>query len=720
MMTRILLVLLLWFPCVAADFLPIAVWYGGGKARAPMVESGARAKKEEWRKDIQQIKALGFNSIRAWIDWSAGEPRQGVYDFSTIEVLLELCEENGLKLLLQVYMDSAPAWVGRQFPDSAFVSSNGMVITPESAPGYCRDHKGVHAAETKFLEALAARVARSKAFHASDLWSEPHVINWANPTYISRPEFCWCRHTQARFRGWLQKKYGSVEALNEAWYRRYESWDEVAPPRLSTILSYRDYVDWKAFIADKLGEDLRARYEAVKRHTQEADATSHAASVGLFSSPHHWEGQGDDWTFARQVDYYGTSFYPKHSAFVDRDPAWRAALLDFTRSFGFAQGRNGFYIGEMQAGFGTIATNVSPEVTAGDLRIWLWSALARAARGVCFYAWYPMSTGYEAGGFGMVQLDGTVTERAREAGAIAKRVAEQQRLFLDAKPWPAETAILYNPLMHFVGGRQRAASYGGPQGEAMGIERDSLLGVYRALWSQSVPVDFVHASELSLAALKPYKLLYVPYPVILPETALVLKEWVAQGGTLVAEARPAWTRETGEASATIPGLGLHEVFGAREIAAETPPNGRTQLNFNTAWLRAAIPGRWMQETLEPTSPQTEILARFPDGRAAATRARHGRGTAILFGSFLSAAYENQPSDLTRQLFFQLLRDASIATPAKATGDPVEIRLLRSGAKTLVFVFNHQKKAAASTVTLPGGTTRQLNLEPQGVHFEVLE
>ena len=30
---------------------------------------------------------------------------------------------------------------------------------------------------------------------------------------------------------------------------------------MSTILSYTDYIDWKAFIVDKLGEDLRDRYE---------------------------------------------------------------------------------------------------------------------------------------------------------------------------------------------------------------------------------------------------------------------------------------------------------------------------------------------------------------------------------------------------------------------------------------------------------------------------
>ncbi|MCQ8206045.1 hypothetical protein NP569_27590, partial [Vibrio parahaemolyticus] len=33
-----------------ARFFPMAVWYGGGKARAPMLEGQARSKKEIWRK----------------------------------------------------------------------------------------------------------------------------------------------------------------------------------------------------------------------------------------------------------------------------------------------------------------------------------------------------------------------------------------------------------------------------------------------------------------------------------------------------------------------------------------------------------------------------------------------------------------------------------------------------------------------------------------------
>src|SRR5690606_30609697 len=244
---------------------------------------------------------------------------------------------------------------------------------------------------------------------------------------------------------------------------------------------------------------------------------------------------------AKQVDFYGTSFYPKHSAFVDRDVPWRAALFDFTRSFGYDEGRNGFWVGELQGGFGTIAVNVSPTVTPDDLRIWTWSALARGAKGINYYAWYPMSTGYESGGFGLNNLDGTITERARVAGSIAQVVDRNQQLFLDARPPRAEVAIVYNPLAHFVGGRQRAASYGGPQGEVIGIERDSLLGMHRALFPLNVPLDYIHVNALSPGKLRQYKLVVFPYPLMFPEaSARALADYVRDGGTLVAEARLGW------------------------------------------------------------------------------------------------------------------------------------------------------------------------------------
>jgi beta-galactosidase len=689
----------------AADFLPVAVWYGGGKARAPMLEPGARAKKELWRKDIRQIKAIGFNTVRTWIDWASGEPREREYRFENLDVILELAQEEGLKVFVQVYMDSAPRWVGVKHPDSFFVSSNGAVVKPESSPGYCMDHPAVRAADLAFYSAVAERARRSPAFLGFDLWSEPHVINWANPTYIPSPEFCFCKNTLDRFRSWLRQKYGAIEKLNAAWYRQYETWADVEPGRMSTILSYTDYIDWKTFIGEKLGEDLRDRAQTVKRIAPDRLATSHAASVGLFASPNHWEGQSDDWIMARQVDYYGTSFYPKHSAFVDRDVAWRGALFDFTRSFGFAGGRGGFYVGELQAGFGTIALNVSPTVTPADIRTWTWTALSRGAKGVNFYAWYPMSSGYESGGFGLIQLDGTITERARVAGSIAQVVDRDQALFLRARPRQAEVAVVYNPLAHFVGGRQRAAAYGGPQGEVAGIERDSLLGVYRALFPRSVPLDYVHIRELSESVLRPYKLVILPYPLMLPEAAAApLKAYVENGGALVAEARLGWTNERGYASERIPGLGLWEVMGCRETAVQLGPKGRTALR----WSSTAIPGikpdemlpaRWYEETLEPISKDAQIAARFANGDAAAVLSRYGKGKTLMLGSYVSAAYESSPTTAVERFYSGLLEWAGVTLPARASVANLEVRLLESGTDALLFVFNHNPQAVDSRINV---------------------
>jgi len=689
------------------EFFPMSVWYGGGKARAPMLEDHPRAKVDIWRKDIAQIKSLGFNTVRCWIDWATGEPSEDSYHFDTIEIILQLASEHALKVIVQVYMDSAPAWVGRKYPDSLFVSSNGMAIHPESSPGYCRDHPGVRASELGFFMALAERVQQNPAFLGWDLWSEPHVINWATPTYIENPEFCFCKYTVAHFRRWLRKKYRTLDALNKSWYRQYASWDEVEPNRLSTILSYTDFIDWKQFIADKLGQDLGDRYRAVKKVAPHAVATSHAAGIGLFSSPLWWEGQSDDWTMKNQVDYYGTSFYPKHSFFTDRDVAWRGALLDFTRSFGYADGGRGFWIGELQAGFGTVALGVSPTVTPEDLRVWTWSALARGAKAINYYAWYPMSSGYESGGFGMIQLDGTLTDRSHVAGSVARVVDQNQKLFLNAKPPKAQVAIVYNPLSYFVGGRQRQAAYGGPQGEVNGIERDSMMGIYRALFPTNVPVDFVHINHLSQDVLGSYKLVLLPYPLMIPSgSAAPLREYVKNGGALVAEARLGWNNERGSASPTIPGLGLFEVMSCRETAAQVGAKGRTTLRWTSTIFSGMKPGdelaaRWYEETLMPLRPQAQIVAEFPDGGAAAVLSTYGKGKTLMLGSYVGAAYETLREPATARFYNALLDWAAVDRPVviETATESIEVRWLETGGDALIFAFNHQAKTQEVNMSL---------------------
>src|SRR5437773_2762550 len=116
--------------------LPMAVWYGGGKVRAPMLDPDPAAHRDAWRNDLRQIKSLGFNSVRTWIDWASAEPRPGEYHFENLEQLADLAQEAGLKLIVQVYVDSAPDWVGKKFPDSHYGSISGETMPSHAAPGY--------------------------------------------------------------------------------------------------------------------------------------------------------------------------------------------------------------------------------------------------------------------------------------------------------------------------------------------------------------------------------------------------------------------------------------------------------------------------------------------------------------------------------------------------------------------------------------------------------
>jgi beta-galactosidase len=692
-------------PVHEPGFLPFAVWYSGGKARAPMQSELTPSSREEWRRDLQQIKELGFNTVRTWVEWASVEPRQGEYNFANLRLLLELAEEVGLRVFIQMYIDSAPDWVGHAHPHTHFVAQNGESIPSQAAPGYCTDNHEI----AELVHALYSETARVASAYPNflgwDLWSEPSLINWAHVDWIQNAQFCYCPATQARFREWLRAKYGSLDALNRAWHRNFASWNDIEPPRFSTILSYTDYIDWKTFIYDRLAEDLGARYDAVRAGGSAHVITSHAAVSSLFLSPHLGHGGTDDFLMAEQVDFYGVSIYPKHNRPETHWPWWRLmTMLDFQRSAN--RMNNGWYIGEMQAGTGTIALLLSEPVTAADHRIWAWSSIAKGARGINAYAYYPMSSGYESGGYGLINLDGTLTERAVSTGNIGRVVSANQSLLLAARPVPARVGIVYNPLAQMVGGAQRRGDW--PEAHA-----NSLMGYYRVFAQHNIPVDFIHRNELEQGDVSQYELIVVPYALMFTESAAAgLRRFVEAGGHAVAEARLAWNDERGYAAEIIPGAGLHEVFGVRE---------------KDAWMRAVIEmqfvdaphvltdgaagvlrGNLHASTVTPISSHAQVLATI-DGEPAIVASRYGAGKTLFIGSYLGWGNHPEPHAANTAFIRQLVAWAGIEKPVTTSLDgqvdpPFVARLQQHADGYVLFLLNHNAAAqdADVSVRVPDG------------------
>jgi beta-galactosidase len=65
----------------------------------------ARVPREYWRHRIQMIKAMGCNTVAAYVFWNYHETREGVFDFSTgnrdIEAFVRLCQEEGMWVMIR-------------------------------------------------------------------------------------------------------------------------------------------------------------------------------------------------------------------------------------------------------------------------------------------------------------------------------------------------------------------------------------------------------------------------------------------------------------------------------------------------------------------------------------------------------------------------------------------------------------------------------------------
>jgi beta-galactosidase len=324
-----------------------------------------------------------------------------------------------------------------------------------------------------------------------------------------------------------------------------------------------------------------------------------------------------------------SSVYPKHHGEGDSaQPYFRSALLSGTRS---ACRDRPFWIGELQGGHGYVGT-FARRVTGRDVRDFGWQCIAHGAKGLHWYAWYPMTSGIESGGFGLANLDGSATDRTAAAGQIGRVVDQNMDLFNKARPVAAQAAICWNiyaNLMWVV--LRETRNY---------IPSRSYVGTYRALFDHQLPADFVHVDEVASGALSRYRALYVPFGLAMTEpSANEMKKFVTSGGVLLAEARTAWNDAAGQCSTSIPGLGLEEMFGCMEAGTDGVPV-KQDVEITIVKDHPALPrlkkgdtvrGGVFRETLEPADAE-DVVGTFDNGEPALVAHRYGAGWAVSPGA----------------------------------------------------------------------------------------
>jgi beta-galactosidase len=291
-----------------------------------------------------------------------------------------------------------------------------------------------------------------------------------------------------------------------------------------------------------------------------------------------------------------------------------------------------------------------------------------------------MNAGYESGGYGMINLDGSLTERSRHAGEIGQRIQQNADLLLQSHAERAEVAIVFSPLVPLLGGYDEEGS--------RNAIHEAVAGYHRMFFERNVPVDILSSRELDRDGLSHYKLVIVPYPLMLTsDEASALQEYVSGGGHLFSEARPGWVDERGHAEPKIPGFGWDKIFGLREkqiIPAQ---------EFDVSWGDAHFKAMKFQEQFEPENQSAHAVAKLPDGTPIAWENRYQKGSAILFGSF--AGQQNYEHPVAMHPLEPILTQwAGVAQPNLHAPSLVELREMQSMKGRFVFLFNYSEKPAA--------------------------
>jgi len=357
-------------------------------------------------------------------------------------------------------------------------------------------------------------------------------------------------------------------------------------------------------------------------------------------------------------------------------------------------------------------TVVGSPVVNSDLEMWTWGMVSRGARAINYYAFYPMNAGYESGGYGLISLDGTLTERSLHAGKIARRIEENSDLLLESHPERAEAAIVFSPLAPLVGGYDEETSR-----TAM---HKAVAGYHRMFFERNLPVDVLSARELAKDNLERYKLIIVPYPLMLTsEEAATLKAYVSAGGHLFVEARAGWVDDRGHAQPRVPGFGWDQMLGVRE--EQLIPVKELMVKWGAEQFKAMA----LQEKFEVEDPSAHPVAVTSDGTPIAYEHRFEKGNAMVLGSFAGQENYERPFPM-HPLAGLLAQWAGLSEPNLRAPQKLELRQMHAAKGRLVFFFNHAEEPASvefrRTLESPASRIREImtgqELTPSGSDLQL--
>lgn len=614
-----------------------------------------------WDDDMRLMREAGVGFVTLGVfSWSWLEPSEGRYELGRLDEIMDLLHDNDIAVDLATATATPPPWLSAAYPEILPVDREGRTLWPGSRQAWCPSSPVYRDLALALTDRLAAR------YHDHPALAMWHVSN----EYACHNLPCYCDTCAVELRRWLQRRYGSLEALNEAWgtafwSQRYSAWDEILPPRLSTTFNNPTQVlDHHRFGSETLLDFHRAETEVIRRHCPDVPVTTNFMTLSGFRllDYHAW---------APFQDVVSTDHYV-----VDALEHPRAELSfhgDLTR--GLAGG-----LPWMLMEHSTSAVNwqpVNPAKPPGGTILDSLTHVARGADVLGFFQWRQSRAGSEKFHSAMVPHAGEDSDRFREVcelGAVAARLGEVVGSRVDA-----DVAILWD--------YESAWAVSGPCMPSAELDYATAAHtVHRLLCDRGVTCDVVHPD----ADLRRYRVVVVPtlYLVSPAQAAAVAAAAEAGAQVLVTYFSGISDRDDHVLLGGYPGA-FRDLLGVRVEELFPLRSGE-----RVALSGAPGPGHGTLWSEDARAVDAEVVLTYGDGpltgRPALTRRAVGAGTAWYLGTL--------PDDATLGgALERLLADGGVA-PAADVPAGVEVVRRRSPSGSWLFVLNHTDGSCEVAVT----------------------
>lgn len=468
---------------------------------------------EQWdismmESDMDNILELGGNVIRIGeFSWHMMEKKEGEYDFSFFDHVIEKAKEKGLKVIMGTPTATIPAWLAKKYPDIISEFENGRKRTFGGRHVYCFNSPVMYEYSEKIIRELVG--------HYKD---EEAIIAWQIDNEIGHEgsDVCYCKQCQSAFQEYLRTVFdGDIDQLNDTygttfWSQEYNEFDEIPIP-METITTHNPALrlDWERFRNKSIVSFIDFQVNLIRKIAPNAVIIHDFPGGGL-------DKHCDYSKVAKNLDIVAYNNYPVWGGQkVPLPPNEIAFGLDYIRGLK----KQNFWITEAIMGAqGHDVTGFLPR--PNQAKMWSYQGMARGCTSMMYFRYRGATKGAEQFCYGVLDADNVKRRKFYEVQSFFKDIIAYKDA-LDT-PIKSEVAIIYDY----------------DSLAAFRIQRQSILldcqnemkKFHKAFYDDNVIVDVIPSD----ADFSEYKVIILPQMIITKEEFRnKVEAFAASGGTVI-------------------------------------------------------------------------------------------------------------------------------------------------------------------------------------------